>query len=188
MREWVGAARGRGRRAFSAMSPKGTGRVRSRRRRVGRGVFAFGLLLVTHGLAGADTDYTRPGGYVGVGGVYAVDASAISVVTENSMGLTTRLGYRFTPNLAFEGQFEWIDGFDIVADPGHRLETWSLTGNVKGLLMTGRIQPFGILGMGVLRTRFVDAGSGLPSPFDSLRNVTSSLRPEFRPQRRDRSP
>lgn len=140
----------------------------------------FAFALVTASLAGgsaaADTEYTRPGGYIGLGGSYALDRSAISDLTENSIGLTTRLGYRFTPNFAAEGQFEWVDGFDVgVAgvDVG-RLETWSLTANLKGLLMTGRIQPFGLIGLGVLRTRFVDAGAGLPPPFDTLSNVTSS--------------
>ena len=136
----------------------------------------LGLLIVVLASVSAlaDSDFTRSGGYVGLAGVYAIDASAISAVTENSMGLAMRLGYRMTPNIAFEGQFEWIDGFDITDDPGHRLESWSLTGNLKGLLMTGRIQPFGILGMGVLRTRFVDAGNGLPVPFDTFSNVTRS--------------
>jgi len=169
MQERLGAPRGCGGGTVAGSMPRAAGRVRFR-----GGVFALGFLLVllAHSAAGADTDFTRPGGYIGFGGVYAVDGSAIRVEIENSMGLSTRLGYRFTPNLAFEGQFEWIDGFDIVADPGHRLETWSLTGNLKGLLMTGRIQPFGILGMGALRTRFVDAGNGLPSPFDTFSNVT----------------
>ena len=129
------------------------------------------LVIFNHGSAGAEPDYTRPGAYIGFAGAYAVDLSAISQQTENSMGLSTRLGYRFTPNIAFEGQFEWIDGFDIVKDPGHRLEVWSLTGNAKGSILTGRIQPFGVLGLGVVRTRFVDAGNGLPSPFEPLSNV-----------------
>ena len=137
---------------------------------------AAGFLLVAFACvpALADTEYTRPGAYIGLAGIYAVDASAISAETENSMGLAARLGYRLGPNLAIEGQFEWVDGFDITARAGSRFESWSLTGNLKGLLLTGRIQPFGVLGMGVMRTRFIDAGAGLPPPFDVYSNLTRS--------------
>lgn len=137
-------------------------------------LLALGFLFAA-GSAVADTEYTRRGGYIGLSGVYAVDASAITEFTENSMGISGIAGYRFTPNIALEGQFEWLDGFDVAAagiDIG-RLESWTLTGNLKGLLMTGRIQPFGLLGMGVMRTRFVTE-SGLPVPFDGLINVTRS--------------
>ena len=183
MRDRVGGAHRCGQGAIEELTSVGRSRVgRSRirshfgaARRIG---FALALLLAAFaGLpALADTEYTRPGGYIGLGGSFVIDSSAISDLTENSMGITTRLGYRFTPNIALEGQFEWVDGFDITVagvDVG-RLESWSLTGNLKGLLMTGRIQPFGLIGMGVMRTRFVDFGAGLPAPFDQYSNVTSS--------------
>ena len=118
---------------------------------------ALSILALSSCPARADDAFIRPGAYLGLGGSYALDHSTISNLTENSLGLSARLGYRFSPNIALEGHFEWIDGLDVSA-PGvrGRVEPWVLTANARGLLMTGRIQPFGLVGMGLMRVKFVD--------------------------------
>jgi opacity protein-like surface antigen len=96
-------------------------------------------------------NYARTGPYIGLGGVYAIelfdDNSVGGARTDNSGGIHAKAGWRFHPNAAAEVRYDWFHEFDL--DPGH-IDGWLITANVKGYLLTGRFQPYGLVGMGYL--------------------------------------
>lgn len=86
------------------------------------------------------------------------------IETDIGAGFDVYGGYRAHPNLALEAEFEMIPSTDItsfgltVAD----LETWTVTGNLKAFALTGSIQPFGVVGLGVLHSKLRDSlGAGI---------------------------
>lgn len=93
---------------------------------------------------------------------------------DDSWGLSGRLGYRLHPRVAVEAQFEWLREIKIeskIAGGGKRREQVSLygvTGNVKGYLLTGRIQPYVVGGVGWGRATLNPDGSGAKSRSDNL--------------------
>jgi len=123
-------------------------------------------------------DYDRTGIYAGIdfGGTFyldvkddldeTLDALGLSGHTEEEepLGFGARVGYRFLPNLAGEVQFQWYSGAkvrftgNVLGDPKTqfeqttflKLETLTLTGNLKAYLLTGRIQPFLLAGGGLI--------------------------------------
>jgi opacity protein-like surface antigen len=120
-------------------------------------------------------DYARSGFYIGVGGVVGVDtklenrfedmlqdalgpgAEAVDGRVDAAFGVNGRIGYRLHPRVAVEGEFEWIDGFDLKISgnekPG-RGETWFASGNVKGFVLTERFQPYVLVGAGYYRAEY----------------------------------
>lgn len=112
-------------------------------------------------------DYARNGWFGRAG--YAVgfddtsvigDAASLVGATSNvgtNHGFDLGAGYRAHPNLAFEVQFEWLAASDItlsnpvLPSPSGTVGSlgfWSSTVNLKNYLLTGRIQPFALLGIG----------------------------------------
>jgi opacity protein-like surface antigen len=75
---------------------------------------------------------------------------------EKPLGLGVRAGYRFLPHLAAEAQFQWFSGADVELDVkankanAIQVETLTFTANLKAYLLTGRIQPFLLTGVGVM--------------------------------------
>jgi opacity protein-like surface antigen len=75
---------------------------------------------------------------------------------ESPVGLAARVGYRFHPYLAGEVEFRWFANASAELDNGDdtldavKIETLALTGNVKGYILTGRIQPFLLAGAGFM--------------------------------------
>ncbi len=90
---------------------------------------------------------------------------------EGSPGLNGRVGYRFHPHVSAELEVEWLAELDGVVswqppepnpDPDPttdvdreniaemRIDAWTITANAKGYLLTGRHQPYVLLGMGVM--------------------------------------
>jgi opacity protein-like surface antigen len=111
------------------------------------------------------------------------------------IGLHARIGYRFHPRLAAEGQFEWIsewsvDGKDSTrANPFaqsdlSRSEAWTATANLKFYLLTGRIQPYLVAGIGAMRFQgdnraFIPPATGSPivrTNIDGVREVGFAFR------------
>ena len=146
------------------------------------------LALVAVSLAapapGEDGGYARRGLYIGAGGVYALEqfdlpSGTVSVAGSppvhvdvdggNSWGAEGRVGYRFHPNVAAEGQLQYFDefGLDLHASPGSSgqvatIDGMSVMGNVKGYPLTGRVQPYLLGGIGLLWLQLEDAfGAGL---------------------------
>jgi opacity protein-like surface antigen len=123
--------------------------------------------------------YDRRGFYLGLSASYArenfndsdVDdlrekTGTIKVLSlenddDDVFGVMGRGGYRCHPYVSTELQFEWLDEFEgsgMMSDDGgppesfrSKLEPFVMTANVKGHLLTGRFQPFGLLGVGFMR-------------------------------------
>jgi hypothetical protein len=134
-------------------------------------------------------DYGRSGFYLGLGGFYAFEhfdltTTDLGVVGlgytpgtdpqfDNSAGADLRLGYRVAPHLAFEFDYQFHEGYDSTLPTGAgfpfplELDMHLFSLNAKIPLLTGCIQPYGLLGaaMMIRNTEVVDA-PGVPKPFD----------------------
>ncbi len=112
--------------------------------------------------------YDRPGFYIGGGLVGGFStrleselheiAGVTDVEVDPSVGLTVRVGVRVTPHIAIEAHYEWMDDFGIsvagneIADT----QTQTLTGDLKGYLATGSVQPYLTAGAGFLTAKSDD--------------------------------
>jgi len=115
-----------------------------------------------------DGDYARSGLYVGGGLVGGFTTRLEGQLTEipgvdnvevdPSVGLAGRLGARITPHLALEAHYEWMEDFETSVDGIEIAETrtQALTGDVKGYLSTGRVQPYLSAGLGFLSAKSDD--------------------------------
>jgi opacity protein-like surface antigen len=102
-----------------------------------------------------DEQYAREGVYAQVGGGYAIENFDLpsGVDADDSLILSGRLGYRFNPNFAGEVLFEYLDEFELdVSGLGSLgdINGWALSANAKIFPLTGRVQPYGLLGFGWL--------------------------------------
>ena len=66
------------------------------------------------------------------------------------LGFDLRAGFRLTPWIAFEANFEWLDGMDPGGNGG---DNWATTLNARAypttdLILEGRIQPYLLIGLG----------------------------------------
>jgi opacity protein-like surface antigen len=71
----------------------------------------------------------------------------------NSGGVDARFGYRATPRLAFEFDYQWQAGFDSrneALTPPLEIDTHLLSLNAKLFALTGRWQPYALLGASLL--------------------------------------
>ncbi len=133
-----------------------------------------------------DNPYARNGFYIGLAGSFGIDAAAEEELEKQSglnlrvgedIGLQARLGYRFHPRFAAEAQFEWITDVDIdvqgvpFGKGAFQLERWASTANVKAYLATDTVQPFLLVGLGVLTVE-VD---GSPVEVDTALGVFQGL-------------
>jgi opacity protein-like surface antigen len=67
---------------------------------------------------------------------------------DTGVGFLLNAGYRFHPNLSFEGSCEYLQQLDSKTRDGSIL---SFNGNFKGYLTTLRFQPYALLGVGITR-------------------------------------
>jgi opacity protein-like surface antigen len=139
------------------------------------------LLLSAPALAeSAEPDYSRPGVYIGVEGLVGVETryeldGDITILAidgrppdpevlpyddqrvDAAFGVNGRIGYRLHPRVAVEGEFEWINGFDVKGFNDVKItdgEGWFASANVKGYLLTDRrFQPFLLAGVGYYRAK-----------------------------------
>lgn len=90
-----------------------------------------------------------------------------------SVGIGVRAGYRLGPRLAIEGHFEWMNEFDIAFENADRtqpnvsselgtVESWTGTVNLRAYALTGRVQPYALVGVGVLRFDSVNTSERAP--------------------------
>ena len=105
--------------------------------------------------AQAEDDYGRSGFYLGAGigfGWEQFEGTGGFSDFDNGIGLDGWAGYRFASNLATEIQLEYLDRFNT-SFMGADVDTDVVvfTGNLKAYLMTGRVQPFAVVGIGLLR-------------------------------------
>lgn len=109
--------------------------------------------------------YARNGFYAGLSGHYALElfdtdpitrVPGFSASSRDTGGFGVSIGYRAHRHFAAEGLFQQYARFRVRSKQnGQRLESdkfagYSWTLNGKAYLLTGRIQPYGLLGMGVL--------------------------------------
>jgi opacity protein-like surface antigen len=80
---------------------------------------------------------------------------------DNSFGINGRFGYRCHSRFSVETEIEWTNGFeaDIEKETSGKVGTTDLepivvTTNAKAYLMTGRIQPFLLAGLGLMRMEY----------------------------------
>ena len=117
---------------------------------------------------GAAANYARTGWYLGVGGVGASyrgleshieDVSGVADVNvESAIGLQLSAGYRGDEHLAVELAFNLLDDTDIKGGTAQRgwVDSWTAMAITKPYLMTGRVQPFLLAGMGAMYRKLHD--------------------------------
>jgi opacity protein-like surface antigen len=133
---------------------------------------ALSLLLGAPALAQDDEDavesvFARQGGYVMGAVVGGFDAAAENDLNDlgfrdvnvaPAVGFNTRLGWRQSNHFGFEFELEYINDFTISFVDVYDNDTFrksdalalAITFNGKVPLLTGRIQPYGIAGAGLL--------------------------------------
>ncbi len=91
-----------------------------------------------------------PAARAGAKSAFADNRGTVDV--EVSPGVDVRVGYRFHPRIAGEVQFQWFPkaNIEFANIKLLKLETLSLTANAKGYLLTGRVQPFLLVGAGLM--------------------------------------
>jgi opacity protein-like surface antigen len=135
------------------------------------GIFCASVALTADDEVDKD-DFARRGWSVGIGGSYASetfedDAEAdfqrvlgpdVDLdVDENTFGINGHVGYRCHRRFSAEVEVEWLDAFSAeLTEPGFAQladvdnEPLVVTTNVKGYLLTGRTQPFLLIGAGAM--------------------------------------
>ena len=122
--------------------------------------------LATHAaVAHAEsTDYAKEGPYGGlaIGGAFEqFDDGGLPFDFSDGYSIDGWVGVRVHPSFALEGQIEYSayegDFESIDLDIG----IFTFTMNVKAYAMTGRIQPFGLIGLGLARVKVEASGTGL---------------------------
>jgi opacity protein-like surface antigen len=95
----------------------------------------------------AEPDFARNGFYAVLGGTYAFE-SFETPVADDSAGVNVRLGYRLHPHVAVEAEYEWYDDFADSGQPS--VDGWWAGVNAKLYTATGWLQPYFLVGAGVL--------------------------------------
>jgi opacity protein-like surface antigen len=140
-----------------------------------------------------ELDYARSGWYGGLTGFYAIsdyslntddlgvvppEPAATNPKFGNAGGVDARFGYRATPLLAFEFDYQWQAGFNSrndAIDPPLEIDTHLLSLNAKLFALTGRWQPYALLGASLLifNSEIVD------SSFNKPWNIDVGFAPRF---------
>jgi hypothetical protein len=137
---------------------------------IGRTFAGFGLAVVLCGTAiaaeSSEGDLARRGWYVGGGATYAFEQfrpGTDGVGVDDSAGFKVLGGYRAHPHVAAELAVDYLHDFEVRYGGfrGH-VRGVATTINGKGYLTRGRVQPYGVAGLGGLYVSGHDA---------SLRNV-----------------
>ncbi len=127
-------------------------------------LIVFSTILVFAGagpVLAQDNEWSRDGFY------FAFILSVPFQTTEGGVdiepGFGGRGGYRFHPHFSGEVQFEWLAPRDIKRGGSNaaKLKTVTATANAKGYLLTGRIQPYLLTGIGFMHSD-LDGKTGLP--------------------------
>ncbi len=117
--------------------------------------------------------WSRPGWYVFLGGSAGIDQAfgdtledliGLSVDVEDSVGFKFKLGSRSFRYLALELELEYLPGFEtkVVGIPALETDIFTATANVKLFPLNGRVQPYVLLGAGLMSVSIKDSlGLGL---------------------------
>ncbi|HEU4427441.1 MAG TPA: porin family protein [Myxococcota bacterium] len=109
--------------------------------------FVAGFVVAAAAVASAQ-EYDRPGAYGALNGVYSVEYfdDVPSGLVDNPLGVSGRLGYRFTPFAALELQAEYSGDFSDVS--GADLTATLVSLNAKVYLPYEQFQPYLLAGFG----------------------------------------
>lgn len=133
------------------------------------GGLLLAVLLTVAGEAAAESEFSRRGGYLKLGVLGATYTQAedeledelrgvgvgASVEFDETAGFSLVGGFRAHPHIAVEGEIEFLAPSDISESTfGDFADLWSLTTtvNAKAFALTGRFQPYGLVGIGVMRS------------------------------------
>jgi opacity protein-like surface antigen len=110
-----------------------------------------------------DDEFARSGWYLGAYGVYAFEAYRGTGLLDldDSFGANFRIGYRGYEWLALEADIEWIRNFESHSPWGNgKIRT--LTGGVNAKLfpLSGRFQPYGLVGVNGMYVSVKDSPPG----------------------------
>ncbi len=116
--------------------------------------FTLIALIGIPATAQAEDDYGRSGLYLGAGlglGFEQFEGTG-GLDIDTGIGFAGWAGYRNNPHAALELQLEYMDRFNAsVGGVDIDANVLAFTGNLKAYLMTGKVQPFAVVGIGVLR-------------------------------------
>jgi len=103
-----------------------------------------------------EDEFARSGWLVGVAGSYGYLGEAFDDNSSvDGLGVNGRLGYRCHSRYAAEVQAEWLDADGIHGDRlNGSAELLTVTANAKGYLLTGRYQPYVLVGGGAMTGKF----------------------------------
>jgi hypothetical protein len=127
------------------------------------------------GVPEADTtDLARPGLSVGAGAVYAFED--FDRAFDDSAGAELHVGYRLTPHFGLSFLYQWLEGFDSTGAvqpyetvaPGEdvELDTHELSLGARFYALTGRFQPYALLGISLLIENWEIVDSDYRKPYD----------------------
>ena len=124
----------------------------------------------------AVSEYARSGAYVGgsvIGGNYVrLDSAQSNPEADVAPGFKLYGGYRFNPAVALELEFEMLMKSDIEANglsSAADIQAWTGTANAKIFWMHDRIQPYTLMGMGLMSAKINDsAGFSMNDPDDGF--------------------
>jgi len=119
--------------------------------------YAISFVLALGATAAAAQDFARSGMYGQLNGVASFESfdGAPSGLFDTGIGAAGRLGFRMTPNFAFEGLVEYSGDFSDVS--GFDLTSTLVAANARYYFLTERVQPYAALGMGGM---FANASPG----------------------------
>lgn len=109
-----------------------------------------------------EVDFAREGLYLGARGIYALEdwSDDESHRAENTDGVGITLGYRMSPFVALEADFEWTRDYIHPDERDVMLFNTSVRGKVYPL--QGRFQPFAMGGIGIVATSVSNRGGQKP--------------------------
>ncbi len=110
-------------------------------------VIIVGMLGAAASGRAEETAFGGKGVYASVGGVYGVENFGFSGY-DGSGGYDLRGGYRIADMFAVEGEWQHFTKFSASGAAGTDLEAYALTLNGRFYPLTGRFQPYALVGLG----------------------------------------
>jgi len=114
-------------------------------------LFLIAGSLGAHGVEQEELPFADARTYLLVGGSNGIELfhQPATDSADNGVGFNIRFGKRVASHFAVESQFDWIGGFGITRPAATgSADIWTIGTNVKAFLLTDRVQPYMLVGMG----------------------------------------
>jgi opacity protein-like surface antigen len=139
-------------------------------------IVAAAALLLPAAAVHADEEFERKGMYMAAGGLAALQNFGLTDTSNDWVGgFDLRLGYRMNRVVSVETEYQWVgnwsDPGDAIASPPidpSEINAWTWSANVKGNVPLGRIQPYGLIGVGMYRVAIKRGMDDYPAPQDDI--------------------